>query len=101
MTDIVSERKEKRLLDEDLLGFLLNTKDECGEVLNLEQITDNIIGVLFAAQDTTASVMTWTLKYLHDNPKLLEAVKVLQHVCICRSSTLVGPYTRTRHEITT
>ncbi|OWM70876.1 hypothetical protein CDL15_Pgr014549 [Punica granatum] len=78
LTDIISERKEKRLLDKDLLGLLLNSQDECGDVLNLEQISDNIIGVLFAAQDTTASVMTWILKYLHDNPKLLEAVKAEQ-----------------------
>ncbi|MDD0213359.1 cytochrome P450, partial [Shigella flexneri] len=47
-----------------------------GEVLSDDQIADNIIGVLFAAQDTTASVMTWIIKYLHDEPKLLEAVKV-------------------------
>ncbi|XP_022997684.1 abscisic acid 8'-hydroxylase 2-like isoform X2 [Cucurbita maxima] len=39
------------------------------------QIADNIIGVIFAAQDTTASVLTWILKYLHDDHHLLEAVK--------------------------
>ncbi|PSS02712.1 Abscisic acid 8'-hydroxylase [Actinidia chinensis var. chinensis] len=46
-----------------------------GQTLTESQITDNIIGVLFAAQDTTASVLTWILKYLHDDQKLLEAVK--------------------------
>ena len=59
-----------------MLGHLLNSKDERGSVLTEDQIADNVIGVLFAAQDTTASVMTWIVKYLHDNPKLLEAVKV-------------------------
>lgn len=59
-----------------MLGCLLNSKDDKGEVLSDDQIADNIIGVLFAAQDTTASVMTWIVKYLHDEPKLLEAVKV-------------------------
>lgn len=63
--------------EKDLLGCLLNSKDENGEVLSDDKIADNIIGVLFAAQDTTASVMTWIVKYLHDNPKLLEGVKVL------------------------
>lgn len=63
--------------EKDLLGCLLNSKDDKGEVLSDDKIEDNIIGVLFAAQDTTASVMTWIVKYLHDNPKLLEAVKVL------------------------
>ncbi|PON65084.1 Cytochrome P450 [Parasponia andersonii] len=78
LSDIVSERKEKKLVENDLLGCLLNSKDDKGEVLRDDQIADNIIGVLFAAQDTTASVMTWIVKYLHDEPKLLEAVKAEQ-----------------------
>ncbi|KAK9019251.1 hypothetical protein V6N11_053777 [Hibiscus sabdariffa] len=77
LSDIISERKEKKLLEKDLVGCLLNSKDEKGEVLTDDQIADNIIGTLFAAQDTTASVMTWIVKYLHDNPKILEAVKVI------------------------
>lgn len=63
----------------DFLGHLLNFKDDNGRVLTEEQIADNIIGVLFAAQDTTASCLTWILKYLHDDQKLLVAVKVWSH----------------------
>ena len=59
-----------------MLGHFMESKDEKGEQLSDNQISDNIIGVLFAAQDTTASVLTWIVKYLHDDPKLLEAVKV-------------------------
>lgn len=76
VSEIICERKEKKLLEKDLLGHLLNSRDEKGQILTEDQIADNVIGVLFAAQDTTASVLTWILKYLHDNPKLLEAVKV-------------------------
>lgn len=74
--DIICERKEKKSLDKDLLGCLLNSKHEKVGTLRDNEIADNIIGVLFAAQDTTASVMTWIVKYLHDNPKLIGAVKV-------------------------
>lgn len=77
LNEIIRERKEKRIAAEkDLLEYLLNSKDGNDEVLSEDQIADNIIGVLFAAQDTTASVMTWIIKYLYDNLKLLEAVKV-------------------------
>ncbi|KAI9096683.1 hypothetical protein K1719_025862 [Acacia pycnantha] len=76
--EIISERKEKKLPEKDLVGCLLSWKNENGEVLSDEEISDNIIGVLFAAQDTTASVMTWIIKYLHDEPKLLEVVKAEQ-----------------------
>ncbi|KAJ6335198.1 hypothetical protein OIU78_011936 [Salix suchowensis] len=76
--DIICERKEKRLLEKDLFGCLLNSENEKGELLTDDQIADNIIGVFFAAQDTTASAMTWIAKYLHDNQKALEAVKAEQ-----------------------
>lgn len=59
-----------------MLGNLLNFKDKKGQTLTEGQIADNVIGVLFAAQDTTASALTWILKYLYDDQKLLEAVKV-------------------------
>ncbi|KAF7840839.1 abscisic acid 8'-hydroxylase 4 [Senna tora] len=75
ISEIICKRKEQRLMEKDLLGQLLNYKDEKGQTLNDDQIADNLIGVLFAAQDTTASVLTWILKYLHDHHKLLQAVK--------------------------
>ncbi|CAA3017366.1 abscisic acid 8 -hydroxylase 4-like [Olea europaea subsp. europaea] len=77
LNNIMRERKEKRST-KDMLSCLLVSKDENGVTLNEDQIADNIIGVLFAAQDTTASAMTWILKYLHDYPKILEAVKAEQ-----------------------
>lgn len=49
---------------------LLGSFMEEAEGLTDEQITDNIIGVIFAARDTTASVLTWLLKYLAENPRL-------------------------------
>ncbi|KAK9123950.1 hypothetical protein Sjap_013552 [Stephania japonica] len=59
-----------------LLGVMLRSKDKDNHKLSFtdSQIADNIIGVIFAARDTTASVMTWILKYLHDNEELLHAV---------------------------
>lgn len=63
------------VVEKDLLGCLMDSPDHLSD----HQISDNIIGVLFAAQDTTASVLTWIVKYLHDNPELLEAVKVGGH----------------------
>ncbi|KAF3435403.1 hypothetical protein FNV43_RR22492 [Rhamnella rubrinervis] len=78
MSEIIYEREEKKIMEKDLLGYFLNFKDEKGRVLSKDQISDNIIGVLFAAQDTTASVLTWILKYLHNDQKLLEAVTAEQ-----------------------
>lgn len=84
--EIIRERRGKKTDEEDrekdLLDQLLNCRDRNGEVKTLteEQIVDNIIGVLFAAQDTTASALTWILMYLHDQQNLLESVKVRTYV---------------------
>ncbi|KAK6946113.1 Cytochrome P450 [Dillenia turbinata] len=85
LSEIISKRMEKSVAEKDLLGHLLNYKDEKGQTLTEEQIADNIIGALFAAQDTTASALTWILKYLHDDQKLLELVKAEQKA-ICESN---------------
>jgi cytochrome P450 len=77
LSGIMSERRERGDLGDDLLGTLMGRgDDDGGAAFSDDQVADNAIGVLFAAQDTTASVLTWILKFLHDNTKLLEAVKV-------------------------
>ncbi|GLU05230.1 hypothetical protein SLE2022_223410 [Rubroshorea leprosula] len=67
---IISTRREMKLDRNDLLGSFMGDK----EGLTDEQIADNIIGVIFAARDTTASVLTWILKYIGENPSVLKAV---------------------------
>ncbi|WVZ92515.1 hypothetical protein U9M48_038572 [Paspalum notatum var. saurae] len=78
MSGILAARRANGYLGDDLLGTLMRYRDDDGAALSDDQVADNVIGVLFAAQDTTASVLTWILKFLHDHPKLLEAVKAEQ-----------------------
>ena len=72
LAKILATRREAKQDQNDLLGSFMGDK----EGLTDEQIADNIIGVIFAARDTTASVLTWILKYLGENPSVLEAVTV-------------------------
>ncbi|KAL6273725.1 hypothetical protein ACE6H2_024417 [Prunus campanulata] len=78
VSEIIKEREEKSLVQRDLLGSLLNFKDEKGQTLTHNQIVDNIIGVMFAAQDTTASLLTWMIKYIHDDSSTREAIQIEQ-----------------------
>ncbi|XP_008670237.1 abscisic acid 8'-hydroxylase 3 [Zea mays] len=82
LIDVMRERRERGAPGTDLLGCLMRSQgDDDGArrpLLTDDQVADNIIGVLFAAQDTTASALTWAVKYLHDHPKLLEAVRAEQ-----------------------
>ncbi|XP_061362707.1 abscisic acid 8'-hydroxylase 2-like [Gastrolobium bilobum] len=71
---LIHKRRESGNYGGGLLGVLLRARGNKMYQLTDFQIADNLIGVIFAAHDTTASVLTWVLKYLHDNVTLLEAV---------------------------
>ncbi|VFQ62484.1 unnamed protein product [Cuscuta campestris] len=70
LAKILSIRRQNGEIHNDLLGSFMGDK----ESLSDDQITDNIIGVIFAARDTTSSVITWAIKYLAENPSVLQAV---------------------------
>ncbi|KAK2408630.1 abscisic acid 8'-hydroxylase CYP707A2 [Trifolium repens] len=70
LEQIISTRRCKKQEYNDLLGSFMDEKAGLGD----EQISDNIIGVIFAARDTTASVLTWIVKYLGENPSVLQSV---------------------------
>ncbi|XP_031501495.1 abscisic acid 8'-hydroxylase 3-like [Nymphaea colorata] len=67
---ILHNRREKAEQHNDLLSSFMSEK----AALTDAQISDNVIGMIFAARDTTASVLTWILKYLAENPSVLKAV---------------------------
>ncbi|XP_062220032.1 abscisic acid 8'-hydroxylase 1-like [Phragmites australis] len=66
---IISARRERQR-GSDLLASFLDDR----EALTDDQIADNVIGLIFAARDTTASVLTWMVKFLGDHPSVLRAV---------------------------
>ena len=72
---LLALRRENKNEHKDLLASFMDDK----EGLTDEQIADNIIGVIFAARDTTASVLSWIVKYLAENPSVLQAVTVRIH----------------------
>ncbi|XP_021753944.1 abscisic acid 8'-hydroxylase 1-like [Chenopodium quinoa] len=78
LAQIISTRREMKKDHQDLLSSFMGDR----ESLTDEQIADNVIGVIFAARDTTASVLTWILKYLADNPSVLQAVTEEQEAII-------------------
>ncbi|KAL2902143.1 Abscisic acid 8'-hydroxylase 3 [Bienertia sinuspersici] len=69
VSQIISSRREMKKDHQDLLSSFMGDK----QGLTDQQIADNVIGVIFAARDTTASVLTWIIKYLADHPSILDA----------------------------
>lgn len=86
LAKILSLRRQTNQNHSDLLGSFMGDS----EGLTDEQIADNIIGVIFAARDTTASIMTWILKYLAENPSVLQAVTEEQEAILKSKEDCVG-----------
>ncbi|TXG59788.1 hypothetical protein EZV62_014361 [Acer yangbiense] len=68
--------------NEDFLQYLVteDNEDSANETLRLTdtEIQDNILTMIIAGQDTTASAITWMVKYLSENQEVLDAVKIEQ-----------------------
>lgn len=82
---MIRERRTRGLQPnpEDFLQHLLmedehkSCEDE-GLSLSDEQIKDNILTMIIAGQDTTASAITWMVKHLDENQEVLDTLKAEQ-----------------------
>ncbi|OIT34445.1 PREDICTED: abscisic acid 8'-hydroxylase 2 [Nicotiana attenuata] len=76
---IIEKRRKSKEKFDDLLAHLLS-KDSGEEAIQLsnQQIKDNILTMIIAGQDTTASAITWMIKYLDENPDTLNQLRAEQ-----------------------
>lgn len=58
--------------DPSILRFLIASRD----VASAEQLRDDLLGMLVAGHETTASVLTWTVYLLCQNPEAMRKVQV-------------------------
>ena len=66
---MISERRCSGLLGDDLLGMLLQARDEqTGQPMEDSQVRDEIMTMLIAGHETVASALTWTWYLLAQNP---------------------------------
>lgn len=64
----------------DYLSRVLLVTNENGKYFSEKEITNNIIGLIFASYETTSSAFTFVLKYLAELPHIYD--KVFQGICI-------------------
>jgi cytochrome P450/NADPH-cytochrome P450 reductase len=78
---VIEERKKSpdaHDVNKDLLGYMLNARDEHNLGLSDENIRDQVVTFLIAGHDTTANTLSWTLYQLARNPDV--KAKVLQEI---------------------
>ncbi|MCV3212601.1 cytochrome P450 [Plectonema radiosum NIES-515] len=76
------EIEERRLQADssrtDILSLLMAARDEVGEPMTNEELRDELITMLFAGHETTATALTWALYWIHKLPAVRE--KLLQEL---------------------
>jgi cytochrome P450 len=69
--DIIAERRRDGLDHGDLLSMLLAVQDEeTGEGMSDEQLRDEVLTLILAGHETTATALSWTWYLLSQNPEV-------------------------------
>lgn len=51
----------------DILSLLLSARDEAGELMTDQELRDELLTLLIAGQETTATALAWALYWIHSN----------------------------------
>jgi cytochrome P450 len=69
---IVAERRKQTSISADLLGMLMEARDEKGRVMPDPQLINEINTLIVAGHETTASTLNWTWYLLSQHPQVEE-----------------------------
>ena len=71
---IYQEIAERRTQDysqrQDILSLMMSARDEAGEGLKDEELRDELMTLMFAGHETTATAIAWSLYWVHRHPEI-------------------------------
>ncbi len=73
--EIDERRQHKELKGNDILTLLIQAKDENGQGMTKEELRDELMTLLIAGHETTASGLTWVMYWLHFLPEIEQKVR--------------------------
>ncbi|MEC4812266.1 MAG: cytochrome P450 [Scytonema sp. PMC 1069.18] len=76
--EIRERRSQPESLGEDILSLLLSARDEAGQPMTDVELRDELMTMLFAGHETTATALAWALYWIHHIPEVGE--KLLQEL---------------------
>ena len=54
----------------DILNLLIDARDEAGESMTDEELRDELMTLLFAGHETTATALSWAMYWIHRTPEV-------------------------------
>ncbi|MGB7442239.1 MAG: cytochrome P450 [Coleofasciculaceae cyanobacterium] len=76
--EIHDRKSQPELLGEDILSLMMTAQDENGQSMTEEELRDELMTMLFAGHETTASALAWAFYWIHRLPEVRE--KLLQEL---------------------
>lgn len=70
--EIRDRRSRNHALGSDILSLMISARDETGQPMSDAELHDELITLLIAGQDTTASAIAWALYAIHRHPQVGE-----------------------------
>lgn len=84
LDSIIARRRNGDGFQQDFLESLImkhskltSGKEDNEDKLTDAQLKDNILTLLVAGHDTTTAALTWLIKFLGENPAVLEQLRVI------------------------
>jgi unspecific monooxygenase len=71
-TEIQERRNNFDSSRSDILTLMMSARDENGEAMTDVELRDELMTLLFAGHETTASALTWALYWIHHLPSVKE-----------------------------
>jgi len=68
----VEQRKQTGARGDDILSLLLEARDEQGEPMSQQELRDELLTLLVAGHETTATSLSWALRWILDTPGLVQ-----------------------------
>lgn len=69
-SEIQERRAKPDLLGEDILSLMLTAKDEEGQSMTGWELRDELMTLLFAGHETTATAIAWAMYWIHRQPEV-------------------------------
>lgn len=110
--EIEQRRQTGNLTGDDILTMLMCTRDEAGEYLTVAELRDELITLLVAGHETTASALSWAMYWIHylpeveknlrselsildDNPSTQAIINLPYLDAVCRETLRIYPVAMT------
>ena len=71
----IRERRQRENLGADILSLMITATDEAGKSMTDAELHDELITLLLAGHETTATAIAWAMYWVHRHPAVLEKLQ--------------------------